>query len=103
VQRDFFRMRAMEVPRGTGSGFLWDDRGHIVTNYHVIQGATRAEVTLADQSTWPAELVGFAPEKDLAVLRIDAPKEQLPPLSLGTSADLKVGQTVLAIGNPFGL
>jgi S1-C subfamily serine protease len=102
VQRDFFRMRAMEVPRGTGSGFLWDDRGHIVTNYHVIQGATRAEVTLADQSTWPAELVGFAPEKDLAVLRIDAPKEQLPPLSLGTSADLKVGQTVLAIGNPFG-
>ena len=92
----------MEIPQGTGSGFIWDNQGHIITNFHVIQDARRAEVTLADQSSWPAELVGYAVEKDLAVLRIDAPAERLKAIRLGTSHDLEVGRTVLAIGNPFG-
>ncbi|MEN8164281.1 MAG: trypsin-like peptidase domain-containing protein, partial [Acidobacteriota bacterium] len=102
VRRDFFSFRAMEIPQGTGSGFIWDDQGHIVTNFHVIQDARRAEVTLADQTTWEAELVGYAAEKDLAVLRVDAPPEKLKAIRLGTSHDLEVGRTVLAIGNPFG-
>jgi len=102
LQRDFFSFRAMEIPQGTGSGFVWDSDGHVITNFHVIREARRAEVTLADHSTWPAELVGYAVEKDLAVLRIDAPAEILHPLRIGTSNDLEVGQKVLAIGNPFG-
>ena len=102
LRRDFFSFRAMEIPQGTGSGFIWDNQGHIITNFHVIQDARRAEVTLADQSSWPAELVGYAVEKDLAVLRIDAPAERLKAIRLGTSHDLEVGRTVLAIGNPFG-
>ena len=102
LRRDFFRLNVMEIPSGTGTGFVWDDRGSIVTNFHVIQDAARAEVTLADGSTWEATLVGYAREKDLAVLHIDAPRGQLRPIRIGTSSDLKVGQTVLAIGNPFG-
>ncbi len=103
VQRDFFSMRAQEVPQGSGSGFIWDREGHVVTNFHVIQGASGAQVTLADQSTYDAELVGTAPEKDLAVLRIKAPANKLQPLPIGESDDLQVGQSVFAIGNPFGL
>jgi S1-C subfamily serine protease len=103
MRRDFFTMNDYAVPRGAGSGFVWDDDGHIVTNFHVIQDAAGAQVTLADQSTWSAELVGRAPEKDLAVLRIGARGEALQPLPVGTSADLQVGQKVFAIGNPFGL
>jgi S1-C subfamily serine protease len=102
LRRDFFRFNVMEIPSGTGSGFVWDDRGNIVTNYHVISGGDRAEVTLADGSTWEATLVGTAREKDLAVLHIEAPRDRLRTLAIGTSHDLKVGQTVLAIGNPFG-
>ena len=102
LRRDFFRFNVMEIPSGTGTGFVWDDRGNIVTNFHVIQDASRAEVTLADGSTWEAKLVGYAREKDLAVLHIDAPRSQLQSIRLGTSSDLKVGQSVLAIGNPFG-
>jgi len=102
LRRDFFRLNVMEIPSGTGSGFMWDGDGHIVTNFHVIRGGNRAEVTLADQSTWEATVVGVAPEKDLAVLRIDAPAGSLAPLRIGASSDLKVGQSVLAIGNPFG-
>ena len=102
LRRDFFRLNVLEIPRGTGSGFVWDDRGNIVTNFHVIRGADRAEVTLADGSTWPASLVGYAEEKDLAVLHIEVPRSQLHPVRLGVSSDLKVGQSVLAIGNPFG-
>ncbi|HEX2163771.1 MAG TPA: trypsin-like peptidase domain-containing protein, partial [Thermoanaerobaculia bacterium] len=102
VARDRFSFNLLEIPRGTGTCFAWDDQGHVVTNYHVIQGASGARVTLADQSEWEAELVGAAPEKDLAVLRIDAPAELLRPLPLGSSADLAVGQKVFAIGNPFG-
>jgi len=106
LRRDFFRLNVMEIPQGTGSGFIWDGDGHVVTNFHVIRGAfhggNRVEVTLADQSAWPAQLVGVAPEKDLAVLRIEAPKDRLLPLRIGGSDDLLVGQSVLAIGNPFG-
>ena len=103
VQRDLFSLRVQEVPRGTGTGFVWDERGHIVTNFHVIQAANGARVTLADQSSWDAELVGAFPDRDLAVLRIKAPREKLPPIPVGTSRDLLVGQRVYAIGNPFGL
>ena len=102
LRRDFFRFNVMEIPSGTGTGFVWDDRGNIVTNFHVIQDAARAEVTLADGSTWEARLVGYAREKDLAVLQIDAPRSRLQSIRIGTSSDLKVGQSVLAIGNPFG-
>jgi S1-C subfamily serine protease len=92
-----------EVPQGTGSGFVWDGEGHVVTNFHVIRGASGARVTLHDQSEWPATLVGVAPDQDLAVLRIEAPAAKLAPILVGTSRDLQVGQKVFAIGNPFGL
>ena len=103
AQRDLFSTNVQQVPRGTGTGFVWDGAGHIVTNFHVIQGANGAKVTLADQSTYDAALVGAFPDRDLAVLKIDAPKDMLPPLALGASRDLQVGQRVYAIGNPFGL
>lgn len=102
-QRDFFSLNVSEVPRGTGSGFIWDEAGHIVTNFHVIQGANAAKVTLADQSSYEAELVGAFEDRDLAVLRIKAPRDKLAPIPLGASRDLQVGQLVYAIGNPFGL
>ncbi len=102
-EKDYFTMDIAEIPKGSGSGFIWDANGHIVTNYHVIEGADRAIVTLADQSTWDAKLIGKAPDKDLAVLKIEAPADILSPLPVGISNNLQVGQTVLAIGNPFGL
>jgi S1-C subfamily serine protease len=102
LRRQLFSLRPLEVEAGSGSGFVWDRQGHVVTNFHVIRGADSAQVTLADQSVWEADLVGVAPEKDLAVLKIEAPVESLPPIPVGTSADLVVGQKVLAIGNPFG-
>jgi S1-C subfamily serine protease len=101
--RDFFSRNVMRVPQGTGSGFIWDDRGHVVTNYHVIRGAQEALVTLADQRSYPARLVGVSPDHDIAVLRIDLGENPPPPVPIGSSAELKVGQTVYAIGNPFGL
>jgi len=103
VQRDLFTLNLYQIPQGTGSGFVWDTRGNIITNFHVIQNADTAQVTLADQSNWKARVVGVAPDKDLAVLRIDAPANRLPPIPIGTSKDLQVGQSVFAIGNPFGL
>ena len=103
AQRDFYSLNVQQVPRGTGTGFVWDERGHIVTNFHVIQGASAARVTLSDQSTHKAMLVGAFPDRDLAVLRIEVPAAKAPPLPLGTSRDLAVGQKVHAIGNPFGL
>ncbi len=103
AQRDMFSMNVQQVPRGTGTGFVWDDRGHIVTNFHVIQGATAARVTLSDQSVHEATLVGAFADRDLAVLKIDLPKAGFPPIPIGTSRDLIVGQRVYAIGNPFGL
>jgi S1-C subfamily serine protease len=102
-QRDMFSMNVQQVPRGTGTGFVWDDTGHVVTNFHVIQGGSGAQVTLADQSSYEAKLVGAFPDRDLAVLRIEAPKAKLPPIAIGSSRDLVVGQQVYAIGNPFGL
>lgn len=103
VRRDAFTLNLFELPRGTGSGFVWDKKGHIVTNFHVIQGASSAQVTLADHTTWDAHLVGAASERDLAVLRIDADVSRLVPVPLGSTDDLNVGQKVFAIGNPFGL
>lgn len=101
--RSLFSLDATQVPQGTGSGFIWDAQGHVVTNFHVIQSANGAHVTLSDHSTWKAVLVGVFPDRDLAVLRIDAPPEKLKPIAVGTSKDLQVGQKVYAIGNPFGL
>lgn len=97
-----------EVERGSGTGFIWDNDGHIVTNFHVLQGGlvhrgATVIIQLDDHSRWEAEVVGIAPTKDLAVVRIDAPASLLDPIELGTSGDLDVGQDVLAIGNPFGL
>jgi S1-C subfamily serine protease len=103
LRQDVFNLNVQEMPRGAGSGFVWDKAGHIVTNYHVLAGADAARVTLADQSDWEARLVGTAPEKDLAVLRIEAPAGRLRPLPIGSSDALRVGQSVFAIGNPFGL
>jgi len=103
LERRLFSRNVQQVQQDTGTGFVWDTQGHIVTNFHVIQNAAGATVTLADQSTQQAKLVGVFPDRDLAVLKIDAPAGKLRPLPLGTSADLQVGQKVYAIGNPFGL
>ncbi len=102
LQRDFFTLEIMEVPRGSGSGFVWDDRGHVVTNFHVVEGGNRLSVTLNDGSAREATIVGVEPAKDLAVLRVDTQGAALEPLALGDSRELVVGQKVLAIGNPFG-
>jgi len=96
-------MQLAEVPRGTGSGFIWDKQGHIITNYHVIRGGSSANVVLHDQSNYSAELVGTSPNHDLAVLRIDAEPGQLRPIPLGSGQELAVGQAAYVIGNPFGL
>lgn len=103
VRRDAFTLDVMAVPQGSGSGFIWDTDGHVVTNYHVIRGASDLRVTLGDQSVYEAKVVGFDEDKDVAVLRIGAPPEKLRPLPVGSSGDLLVGQKVFAIGNPFGL
>ena len=102
-KRDLFSFNVFEIPQGTGSGFIWNESGHIVTNFHVIYEAQDVQVTLFDRTVLKAEVVGRAPDKDLAVLRIKPPREKLRPILIGTSADLKVGQSVYAIGNPFGL
>ena len=103
VRRNLFSLNVYEIPQGTGSGFIWDRQGRIVTNFHVISDASRLEVTLADHSTWKASLVGAAPDRDLAVLQITAPAGKLQPITVGESKNLLVGQKVFAIGNPFGL
>ena len=126
-----FTLDVLEVPQGSGSGFVWDKDGHIVTNYHVIRGASDLKsvasnrshfavgncealfdssengvcllvyrVTLADQTTLDAKVVGFDQDKDVAVIHVDAPKGKLRPIPVGVSADLLVGQKVFAIGNP---
>ena len=107
IQNDYFSRR-VEVPRGTGSGFVWDRNGHIVTNFHVIQDVYRRQsgritVTMGDQSSYQATLVGIAVDKDLAVLKIQPENGNLRPIPVGRSENLKVGQNVYAIGNPFGL
>jgi S1-C subfamily serine protease len=103
VRRSPYTRNVLTLPAGTGSGFVWDDKGHVVTNFHVIKDASIAHVALSDQTTYNAELVGQAPEKDIAVLRIKAPADKLRALSVGSSKELRVGQLTIAIGNPFGL
>lgn len=103
TQRGFWSTNVYETPSGTGSGFIWDKDGSIVTNYHVIEDASKITVTLSDMSNWEAEILGAEPNKDLAVLRIKAPARVLSPIKVGDSQSLKVGQSVFAIGNPFGL
>lgn len=103
VRQDYWSRNVSEIPAGNGSGFIWDREGHIVTNYHVIEKADKAQVTLSDQTTWDAELIGIEPNKDLAILKIKAPAEKLKPIPVASSHDLRVGQSVFAIGNPFGL
>jgi S1-C subfamily serine protease len=98
-----FGLDVQQIPEGTGSGLVWDKDGHIVTNFHVIREASGAVIVLADGSSWQGRLVGSYPAKDLAVLAIDAHGRQLQPITLGSSANLQVGQAVFAIGNPFGL
>ncbi len=102
-RQSWFTLNVYEIPKGTGSGFVWDKEGRIVTNYHVIEDANRIEITLSDQSVWKASLVGASSDKDLAVLAISAPPGKLKPIPLGDSDNLLVGQKVYAIGNPFGL
>jgi S1-C subfamily serine protease len=99
-----FSLNVQRVPRGTGSGFVWDNGGHIVTNYHVVEGADAASVTLADHTTYDATRVWAYPEKDIAVITVNAPQGKLHRMpKIGTSHNLKVGQVTYAIGNPFGL
>jgi len=101
VQIDFF---FNAIPsQGSGSGSIIDTMGHILTNHHVIANAQKLEVTLADGSKWSVKLVGSDPDSDLAIIKIDAPKEKLKVISMGDSKNLRIGQKVLAIGNPFGL
>lgn len=88
---------------GTGTGFIWDEQGYIVTNYHVVVGAQQWHVTLADNSTFEAQYVGGEPSSDVAILKIKAEPGQLMPIPIGSSSDLQVGQNVFAIGTPFGL
>ncbi len=103
VRQNPLSFDVMKIPQGAGSGFVWDRNGHIVTNFHVAEAGQELSVVLADRSEWPARVVGVAPDKDLAVLKIDAPTDKLPPLPVGGSSDLLVGQRVYAVGNPFGL
>lgn len=101
--RSFYSLNPQEVPQGSGSGFIWSEDGYVVTNFHVVQQANRVTVTLQNGNTYDATPVGFEPNKDLAVLKIDAPEEKLVPVTLGDSSLLEVGRKVIAIGNPFGL
>ena len=101
--RDFWTRDVFSEPRGTGSGFLWDTQDDIVTNFHVVEGASEATIRLSDGRNYKAKLVGVSPTHDIAVLKIDIGKKSPPPIPLGTSDDLRVGQKVFAIGNPFGL
>ena len=101
--RSFYSLNPQEVPQGTGTGFIWDQEGYIVTNFHVIQQANVVTVTLQDGTSYEAVPVGSDPDKDLAVLRINVPKPELSPVILGDSSLLEVGRKVIAIGNPFGL
>ena len=103
LRRQMFSLNVMEIPQGSGTGFVWNDEGYIVTNFHVVYRANKITIRLQDGTDYDAEVVGTAPDKDLAVLRIDAPKKILKSIPLGDSAQLSVGRKVLAIGNPFAL
>lgn len=103
VKTDQLARNLQQIPQGSGTGFFWDDQGHIVTNFHVLSNADRAFVRLSDGSELEASAVGAAPDKDVAVVKINLDRSKLKPIPLGTSHDLQVGQKVFAIGNPFGL
>ena len=103
MQRDPWSFNVLEVPQGSGTGFVWDKLGHIVTNFHVVYQADAITVTLSDRNEYKANVIGADPDHDLAVLRIQASGSALEPVIIGTSQSLRVGQKVLAIGNPFGL
>ncbi len=92
-----------QLQQGSGSGFVWDDRGHVVTNHHVVAGAQKVQVQLDAGKTFDAKVVGVAPHYDLAVVRLESIPAGLKPIAVGSSRDLRIGQTVYAIGNPFGL
>lgn len=100
---DFWTRNVSERPSGTGTGFVWDQEGHIVTNYHVVEGYKTAKVRLSDQRIFEADVIGISARHDLAVLKMRNKKDVPPAVQIGSSSDIKVGQTVLAIGNPFGL
>lgn len=101
--RSGFSLNTMEMPAGTGSGIVWDKEGRVITNFHVIRSASGAKITLANKKVYDAQLVGYDADKDIAVLKINAPKDELVPIQLGESTSLRVGQSTFAIGNPFGL
>lgn len=104
--RNTFTMDVLKIPQGTGSGYVWDEQGHVVTNWHVVRGASEVQVALVDQRVYKAKLVGADPDKDTAVLKLEIPADkakELKPVALGNSANLYVGQKVYALGNPFGL
>jgi S1-C subfamily serine protease len=103
VMLDFYDRQLYEVPQGAGSGIIWDKEGHLISNFHVVYGASAIQVTLHNGESYPAEVVGVDSDGDIAVLRIKAPPALLVPIVPGRSATLQVGQTALAIGNPFGL
>jgi S1-C subfamily serine protease len=103
VVEDYFAGTLQEVPAGSGSGFVWDDQGVIVTNYHVVEGARSLSVTFHDQQTFEAKVVGLEPRKDIAVLKVEAPAKMLVPIRVARGGQLEVGQKAIAIGNPFGL
>jgi len=103
IQWDWFSGAAYEVPRGVGSGFVWDINGHIITNFHVINGADKIEINFSKDEKVPAKIIGISPEYDLAVLKCDMSKNKLKPVQPGDSSTLKVGQKAISIGNPFGL
>jgi S1-C subfamily serine protease len=100
---DYWTLNVQTVPYGTGSGFIWDTEGHVITNLHVVAGAAQATVRLSDGKDYPATLVGLSKAHDIAVLQIQIPTKSAAPIPIGTSHDLQVGQKVYAIGNPFGL
>jgi S1-C subfamily serine protease len=101
--RSSYSLNPQEVPQGSGTGFIWSEDGYVVTNYHVVQQANRVTVTMQDGSSYNATAIGIDPDKDLAVLKIEAPGQQLVPVTPGDSSLLEVGRKVIAIGNPFGL
>jgi len=103
VERNYWNRNELQIPSGSGSGFIWDEEGHIVTNYHVVDGADGLTVTLSNQEVYSATLKGYEASKDIAVLKINAPREVLKAIKVGSYDDLRVGQSVFAIGNPFGL
>ena len=103
LRRQRFSLNVMEIPAGSGTGFIWDKSGLIVTNFHVVDRANKITITLGSGASYEAKVIGTAPEKDVALLKIDAPDEDLKPIPLGNSEKLAVGRKVLAIGNPFAL